>query len=163
MRIKKTAAVATMAVGLMGFGTAAQALLVDADSELGWLTTILAGVDDAVDRETDELVTDGGSPVRDLATDSDSIVGTLLNEEGSLLDEIQTGLLSGGDALLTEDVEDILCIVLEGDVSPDCEDAGPNSDLLDNLLGGILDLDGDVLGLGGLDAVVAIGAFVGLF
>jgi hypothetical protein len=163
MRIKKTAAVATMAIGLMGFGTAAQALLIDADSELGWLTTILAGVDDAVDRETDELVTDADSPVRDLATDSDGIVGTLVNSEGSLLDEIQEGALSGSDALLADDVEDVLCIVLEGSSDPSCEDAGPNSDLLDNLLGGILDLDGDVLGLGGLDAVVAIGAFVGLF
>jgi hypothetical protein len=121
-------------------------------------------VDDAVDRETDELVTDGGSPVRDLATSEGSIVDELLNDEGSLLDEIQEGALSGSDALLADDVEDVLCIVLEGQVSPNCEDA--DGDLVSNLLGGIFDIDGegDVLGLlGDLDAVVALGAFVGLF
>ena len=149
MRIKKLAAVAVMAVTMMGVGTGAQALLIDANDELGFLGAVLQGVDNAVDRETDELVTDEDSPVRDLATDDDS-----------RLDDIIDGALTSDDALLLDDVEDALCIVFEGDTDPDCEDGdeeGDDDGLLDGLLGGILDEDGGVV------ALLSVGAFVGLF
>jgi hypothetical protein len=139
MRIKKLAAVAAMAVTMMGIGTGAQALLIDAEPETDFTGAVLAGIGDFLDEETDELV----------------------NDDSNLLAQAVDGLLNDDDALLLEDVEDVLCIVLEGDVSPDCEDAGPGSDLLDGILGGVLP---DVLlGEDGILAVVGVGAFVGLF
>jgi hypothetical protein len=98
MRIKKLAAVAAMAVTIVGVGTGAQALVVDAGQELSFLETVLGGLDDAVDRETDELVTDANSPVRHLATDEGSLLDEILANDdddvdadgilGDLLDEI---------------------------------------------------------------------------
>lgn len=140
MRIKKLAAVTAMAVTMMGVGTAAQALTVDAMPELGFVGAVLEGVGDFLDEETDELVTDVDSPVRDLATDDDSRV-----------DDIIDGLLTSDDAVVLDDVEDALCIVFDGDT--DCDDN-------DGLLGNVLP---NLLGEDGILAIVGLGVGVGLF
>lgn len=152
MRIKKLAAAAAMAVTMMGVGTGAQALLIDANDELGFVGAVLQGVDNAVDRETDELVTDSNSPVRHLATDEGSLLDEILANDGGLADDVVRGLIAGDDAVALDDVEDALCIVFEGGI--DCEDDDDDDE--DGLLGELLDGTGIL-------AIAQVGAFIGLF